>query len=463
MSSPTANDELISQIAETAGELSVEVVDIAGNVDQVSASVEGQARTFQDLMGNAASVSECNQRVVSAAGQAQETTSRASEDLRGSGEAVQSSLTDIHELVQSVTAMEEKLSNLQVALKNVATVASSIDAIAKQTNLLALNATIEAARAGEAGKGFAVVAGEVKSLADQTSKATAEIDSTLSELTDQSEVLRAESVQSSKRAQAVQEGTRTIGQVVETVSGVIGEVASNAQAISQAAQEIDRHSGVFVGTLEGMSQDVAVSSETLGQARDRVNALIGKSEQMVRLSASSDSNGQDRRFIDHVKAMAEEVGAMFEASVEVGDVTMAQLFDQNYRPVEGSNPPQVVTDYIDFTDRILPQLQEPALEFDPRVVFCAAVDTKGYLPTHNNKFSHPQGEDPEWNNGHCRNRRIFDDRVGLAAAQNTKPFLLQTYRRDMGNGNFVLMKDVSAPIMVQGRHWGGLRFAYKPD
>jgi methyl-accepting chemotaxis protein len=100
------------------------------------------------------------------------------------------------------------------------------------------------------------------------------------------------------------------------------------------------------------------------------------------------------------------------------------------------------------------------LALDKRVVFCAAVDTKGYLPTHNKKFSQPQGSDPAWNAAHSRNRRIFNDRTGLASGSHTKPFLLQTYRRDMGAGEYALMKDVSAPIMVAGRHWGGLRLAY---
>jgi methyl-accepting chemotaxis protein len=60
----------------------------------------------------------------------------------------------------------------------------------------------------------------------------------------------------------------------------------------------------------------------------------------------------------------------------------------------------------------------------------------------------------------CRNRRIFDDRVGLKAGRNTGPFLMQVYRRDMGGGDFVMMKDLSAPITVGGRHWGGLRMAF---
>ena len=99
--------------------------------------------------------------------------------------------------------------------------------------------------------------------------------------------------------------------------------------------------------------------------------------------------------------------------------------------------------------------------FDKRIAFCAAVDRNGYLPTHNAIYSQPQGSDPVWNAANCRNRRIFNDRTGLSAGRSTRPFLLQTYRRDMGGGQFALMKDCSAPITVNGRHWGGLRVAYK--
>jgi methyl-accepting chemotaxis protein len=120
-----------------------------------------------------------------------------------------------------------------------------------------------------------------------------------------------------------------------------------------------------------------------------------------------------------------------------------------------------MTRFVGLTDRLLPAIQEPILALDDRIVFCAAVDENGFLPTHNLKFSKPQGADPIWNAANSRNRRLFNDRVGLAAGRSTKPFLIQTYRRDMGNGIFVLMKDISAPIYINGTHWGGLRIAYR--
>ncbi len=96
------------------------------------------------------------------------------------------------------------------------------------------------------------------------------------------------------------------------------------------------------------------------------------------------------------------------------------------------------------------------------MVFCAAVDRNGYLPVHNRKYSFPQrpGE-VVWNTVNSRNRRIFDDRAGLVAARNVRPYIIQVYARDMGNDVTVMMKEIDAPIRVSGKHWGGFRSAYK--
>ena len=101
------------------------------------------------------------------------------------------------------------------------------------------------------------------------------------------------------------------------------------------------------------------------------------------------------------------------------------------------------------------------IKSDPRIVFCVAWAKGGYLPTHNPNYRLPQGKDPVWNNANCRNRRLFNDRAVKKVAANTKPFLLQTYRRDMGGGNFVLMKDLSSPIFIRGRHWGAFRMGFR--
>jgi methyl-accepting chemotaxis protein len=107
-------------------------------------------------------------------------------------------------------------------------------------------------------------------------------------------------------------------------------------------------------------------------------------------------------------------------------------------------------------------VQEKLLSLSDKVVFCIAADRNGYIACHNRQYNQPQrAGDVAWNTAHCRNRRIFNDRTGLASGRNTRPFLLQTYRRDMGGGQFIVMKEAAAPITVGGRHWGGLRLAFK--
>jgi methyl-accepting chemotaxis protein len=159
---------------------------------------------------------------------------------------------------------------------------------------------------------------------------------------------------------------------------------------------------------------------------------------------------------------AESIARSFEQAILGHQLTMEMLFDVEYEPIAGTDPVQYRTSALAFLDEILPPLQDPLFSGDGRLVFAAAVDRNAWLPVHNPPYAHPQRPgDVVWNTAHSRNRRIFDDRAGLAAARNVRPSLIQTYNRDMGSGNFIVMKEIDAPIRVFGRHWGGFRMAYK--
>ncbi|WP_417684173.1 methyl-accepting chemotaxis protein [Roseibium sp.] len=167
-------------------------------------------------------------------------------------------------------------------------------------------------------------------------------------------------------------------------------------------------------------------------------------------------------YVERAQTAAAKISEALEDMVAKGKISQDALFDTNYRPVKGSNPPQFDTNYIAQLEAFLPEIQEQLLATDTSMAFCAAVDRNGYLPVHNKVYSHPQRpDDPAWNAANCRNKRIFDDRAGLSAGRNTRPFLIQSYARDMGNGNFIWMREIDAPIVIGGRHWGGFRTAYK--
>ena len=173
------------------------------------------------------------------------------------------------------------------------------------------------------------------------------------------------------------------------------------------------------------------------------------------MTAESGVETEDSPYIAMVVETAGQIGERFEQAIANGKISNADLSDEQYRPVQGSNPQQFITSFTAFTDHVLPDILEKTLEFSPKVAFCVTVDRKGYLPTHNRKYSKPQTKDPVWNQANCRNHRMFNtSRTETTAMRNQYRFLLQTYRREMGGGNFVLMKDLSAPIWVDGQHWG---------
>lgn len=122
---------------------------------------------------------------------------------------------------------------------------------------------------------------------------------------------------------------------------------------------------------------------------------------------------------------------------------------------------QHTTRFVALADKLFPAVQERMLAFSPKVVFCIAVDRNGFVPTHNKKYNQPQRGELAWDSANSRCRRIFNDRTGLASARNERVFLLQSYRRDMGGGSFVVMKEAVAPVTVNGKHRGGLRLAFK--
>jgi methyl-accepting chemotaxis protein len=186
-------------------------------------------------------------------------------------------------------------------------------------------------------------------------------------------------------------------------------------------------------------------------------ALVEKIED--RLWSIQDDNTEA---VTRAMEAATALKKIFENGIDSGAISIEDIFDTNYVEIQGSNPVQYRTKILDWADRALPPFQEAFLAKDKRMAFCAMIDTNGYLPVHNKIYSHPQRPgDVTWNTANSRNRRIFNDPAGLAAGRNQRAYLIQSYARDMGNGNTVMMREIDVPIRVKGRHWGGFRTAYK--
>jgi methyl-accepting chemotaxis protein len=460
---PSDSERLVDQLANRIGGLGVELADVAGNLQEVAGRVSSQSERFGHLQKTAETMVTANHDIAGASRAVQTATSAAVGEIAQSRTVVETAVQHIAELIEAVGRIEDRLGAVGAALAQVARVSGSIEAIAKQTNLLALNATIEAARAGTAGKGFAVVAGEVKSLAEATRQATHQIGDTVRDLDGQIGNLIGASGDASLRAKSAGEGAHQIQSIIVRVQDGFTAVGREIDGVARAATSNLAHCDMVIDELGNLAKGVDLSSTDLKQADERVAKLLDLSESLIALIADSGVETSDAPLIRVVIDTARQISNAFEAAVERGDISLDQLMDEKYREIPGTNPKQYLTGYVAFTDRILPPIQDPIQQADPRIVFCVAWARGGYLPTHNPNYRLPQGPDPVWNNANCRNKRLFSDRAVKKVAANTRPFLLQTYRRDMGGGNFVLMKDLSSPIFVRGRHWGAFRMGFRPS
>jgi methyl-accepting chemotaxis protein len=186
-------------------------------------------------------------------------------------------------------------------------------------------------------------------------------------------------------------------------------------------------------------------------------ALISRIED--RLWAIHDENTE---FVTRAIDAGALLNKIFADGIASGAISIDDMFDDNYVEIPGSSPVQYRTKILGWADRALPEFQDAFLAKDTRMAFCAMIDRNGYLPVHNSIYSKPQRPgDASWNTANCRNRRIFNDPAGLAAGRNTRSYLIQSYARDMGNGQTVMMREIDVPVRIQGRHWGGFRTAYK--
>jgi methyl-accepting chemotaxis protein len=454
-------ENLIEELANRIGGLGVELADVAGNVQEVASRVSHQSERLGHLQRTAQTMVAANHDIAVASEAVQSATSAAVGEITQSRGVVESAVRHIGELIDSVERIESRLCAVGSALSQVAKVSAAIEAIAKQTNLLALNATIEAARAGDAGRGFAVVASEVKNLAEATRQATQQIGDTVRGLDGQIKSLLGESGEASARAKNAGNGAQQIEGIIARVQDGFTNVGQEIDGVARAATSNLAHCDTVIEQLAELAQGVDRSSIELKQADSRITKLLDLSEGLIGLIADSGIETSDAPLIRSVVETAKVISAAFESAIDRGEIQLTQLMDETYREIPGTNPAQYLTDYVTFTDRILPPIQDPIQKSDPRIVFSVAWAKGGYLPTHNPNYRLPQGPDPVWNNANCRNRRLFNDRAVKNVAANTKPFLLQTYRRDMGGGNFVLMKDLSSPIFVKGRHWGAFRIGFR--
>lgn len=444
-------------ISDSASRIAIGGANVSFFLDQLSVMFKQQVDSVKEIADRIEKIENGNQELISYTGNAGEKIQTSDQMTQQCRELLGNVLKQQQALVAQINDSKDMLAKLRNSAESIGSITTTINQLADQTNMLALNAAIEAARAGDQGRGFAVVADEVRDLAKKTTDATQGIDNVLNEINEYSQ----------GSVQAIEVVVSASDEMSNTIneSSKLVQSASEASSIAAAAmlkmkETVDAHGeenqGISANTLQ-LHENTKLLDAELREVGEKSLTLSSQTEDIFRQLQVFELHNRNANVQRIGIETAIAIGKLFEQSIANGRLTESQLFDFNYQPVPNTNPQKFTTQFDRFTDQELPTIQEPILQSNDFIIYAGAVDKNGYFPTHNKKFSNPMTGNYEVDLAKSRTKRIFDDATGSRCGSNTESFLLQTYKRDTGE----VMHDLSVPIYVNNKHWGGFRIGYK--
>jgi len=278
--------DVLRQILSSSGQVENVSTQISSASEQLAAGAEEQQSQLSEV---ATTMEEMSAMILEASKNANETRQNAQHagTIASQGrDVISKTVSGFETVVNTVEQAAKQIQELSKHSEEIGNVIQVIDDIADQTNLLALNASIEAARAGEAGHGFSVVADEVRKLAERTVNATGEIGKMIESIQGdiQDAVSSMEVIQSQSRdgLDLVGQSDRSLQEISEAISQVVGAVeqiatASNEQ--SSGAEEISKNIGGVTAVAKqsaSSAQELAASAEELSREVQGLNELIAQ-------------------------------------------------------------------------------------------------------------------------------------------------------------------------------------------
>ena len=456
-------NNLTGKIRSTFSDLYTQTCLIGTSVCELAAGTERTLKMTQDQKDQAFTVAASTEEMAQTIHDVTENTHRAAslssavDSAASSGMAVVEATWDcMQQISGSVNNTLVIIRELETASTHIGEMVVLIEDIADQTNLLALNASIEAARAGDAGKGFAVVASEVKGLAEKTTASTREI---------------------KKVVASIQKTSRSAADMISTESILVKTGLAKAEEARDSLENIKTHaneSRVMIEQIATASEEQNATTNHISEMIHLVSHSAEETYTMMQRTSEGFATFADvveqiygsvgkfsvGNYHDTVKSYIREIEGQVQEAIEKAlrdrTITMESLFDRNYVPIPNTEPQKFTTRFDTFFDKVISPFQEIIVNRDNKIMYAICVDNNGYCPSHNLRFSKPLTGNPEIDKNNNRTKRIFNDHTGIRCAHNTEGMLLQTYRRDTGE----ILNDMSEPLMISNRHWGGIRIGY---
>ena len=451
----------IHETAQICGEVTVGCAEAAGVLEQALQSADWLKARHGEMTELTQALDADIAEVAKATRDARILAEAAVAKLMTGHETVQLSLASFSELISLIMSLGSHITGFAAAMEQVKRVSQSIDSIARTTNMLALNAAIEAEKAGAAGQTFAVVAAEAKKLAHDPRRAAVEITGTVNSLSHEAAKFVEQIEDGVSTSGAAQEQFSSLQELIYGVSDVVAKVGDYNREIADSTAQIHRglvDSQNVRDAVEGANGEMFAA---VVRAHSQIGGLEMQANKMFDHIVHSGLSKRDSEFVELARQKAEEVKALTEAAIADGTLTSEALFDTDLRPIEGSNPPRFTSKLTPWAEQHWQPFIEAVKDSNPdeiTSVVCSSL--KGFLPVQLKELSRPPTGDIAHDTKYCRNGRVIQDPVDIAAKTSEQDYMMAVFRHEGDGHSYKVMRNVYVPLRINGRRWGDFEIAY---